>query len=394
VTAPTFTQGTEDTYDTLAGYLRNGDRQQGGYPLKRFMSGILDQFGAVLNLRDRIDYLSPDEVGADSSPLVLYTNVAANPSFESPSPLPTSLTNATSARVPAVAGSTDGGAWALEFTANAAGAFGGRLSQGPFPVTASTFSVSADIVAVTGRAVTFIVTCLDSTGATLGTVTTLAVYTGNELETQRLAGTVPLINGTVSVRIDANVNAAGAGEQFLVDCVLLTEGSSLYPYRTYAGVAAGETSELVTPETAEDTWLPWLAQLVGVTLNPALTRAAKVDAIRFASAGWQGGTKAAVAAAARSVLTGTKYVQVFDHSTSAGVGTGGEWDVLLITRGSETPDPTAVLTAVVTQKAKPAGVTLWHLSYAATWAQIESVYPTWAAWAAAGSWQRVEEAGL
>lgn len=159
------------------------------------------------------------------------------------------------------------------------------------------------------------------------------------------------------------------------------------------GGAAGDTSDLTNPQTADLSWLPWLAQLVGVDLDPALSEQAQRDAIAYASSGWMAATKSAVAAAAKSALTGSRYAVVYDHSIAT-VGDGGEWDVLIVTRTSETPDIDAVLTAIVDKRAKPAGVTLHHLAYAATWAQVEAAYPTWADWAAAGSWRAIEETGL
>lgn len=212
---------------------------------------------------------------------------------------------------------------------------------------------------------------------------------------QRLAFTVPVAFGTANIGLFALVLDGGAGETFAVDCLMILEGSQPLdlPYRRYSGVLTGSTSELVTPEVADDAWLPWLAQLVGVQLNPNLTRQAKVAAIRSASAGWQSGTKAAIAAAAQTALTGSQYVRVFDHSIAA-PGDGGQWDVLILTRTSETPDPAAVLTAVVAQGAKPAGVVLYHASYAASWDAIVADFPTWAAIEGAGSWTAIEEAGL
>lgn len=133
---------------------------------------------------------------------------------------------------------------------------------------------------------------------------------------------------------------------------------------------AGEVSELADPAVANLEWLPWMAQLVGVRLMPNVTGQAARDAVAFASSGYRGGTKAAVADAARSALIGARYVKVHDHSITE-PGNGGEWDVLLVTRVSDTPDVQAVLDAVVTKRAKPAGVVLHHRAYSATYAQVQ-----------------------
>jgi hypothetical protein len=132
----------------------------------------------------------------------------------------------------------------------------------------------------------------------------------------------------------------------------------------------GEVSELADPAAADEAWLPWLAQMVGVRLPPNVTGQAARDAVAFASSGYRGGTKAAVADAARSALTGARYVKVHDHSITE-PGNGGEWDVLLVTRVSDTPDVQAVLDAVVSKRAKPAGVVLHHRAYSATYAQVQ-----------------------
>lgn len=162
------------------------------------------------------------------------------------------------------------------------------------------------------------------------------------------------------------------------------------------GGEAGDTSELVNAELADNSWLDWLAQLVGVILEARLTEAERRDAVQDAPAGWQAGNKTAIAAAAKTALTGTKYAAVYDHSdgTGAGIGTATEWDVLIVTRPSETPDAPAVLATVIAKKAKPAGVVLHHASYEASWDAIEAAFPTWDDIEAAGSWDAIQEAGL
>lgn len=159
------------------------------------------------------------------------------------------------------------------------------------------------------------------------------------------------------------------------------------------GGEPGDTSDLADPTTADAAWLPWLAQLVGVGLRADWTDAEKRDAIQYASSGWRAGTKSAVADAARTELTGTKYARVYDHSVAV-PGDGGVWDVLIVTRTTETPDVGRVLVAVERRGAKPAGVVLHHRAYEAGWATVESTYPTWDSIEAAGSWNRIQEAGL
>lgn len=150
------------------------------------------------------------------------------------------------------------------------------------------------------------------------------------------------------------------------------------------GGAPGDTSDLVDPLTADAAWLPWLAQLVGVDLLPELTEAERRNAILIAGAGWRAGTKTAIAEAAALELTGTRYVEVIDHYN------GDAFTIGVRTRADETADPDAVITSIETFHARPAGFLIVSAFYAASWAVIESHYPTWTAIEAAGSWGAIE----
>jgi hypothetical protein len=154
-------------------------------------------------------------------------------------------------------------------------------------------------------------------------------------------------------------------------------------------------SALADPTQADAAWLPWLAQLVGATLDPAATEQEKRDTITYATSGWRGGTRQAIADAAKSVLTGTQYARIVPHFSPVG-GSLSEtsiWDITIVTRSSETPDPSAVVAAVLRKGVKPAGAVLWHASYGATWDQIEAIYPIWTMWEAL-TWDQLEQAGL
>jgi hypothetical protein len=150
--------------------------------------------------------------------------------------------------------------------------------------------------------------------------------------------------------------------------------------------------ELGDPVLSDDAWLDWIAQLVGVALTPGMSVAARRDAVSSASSGWRKGSKSAVADAAKTALTGTKHVEVYDHAINA-AGDGGIWDVLLVTRSDETPDVPAVLAAVVEKRAKPAGVQLHHRAFSATWATVESTLPTWTLWETK-TWDEIQVLGL
>lgn len=162
------------------------------------------------------------------------------------------------------------------------------------------------------------------------------------------------------------------------------------------GIREGETSGLVDPRVADVSWLPWLGQLVGLHFDANASEDDKRAAIASASGGWLAGTKQAMIAAAQTVLTGAQYVNVFDHTTdSSDVGAATVWDVLVVSRSSETPGGgDSVLSAIRSARAQPVGVTLWWIGYDASWADLVSAYPLWSDRQRAGTWQKWAEAGL
>lgn len=157
------------------------------------------------------------------------------------------------------------------------------------------------------------------------------------------------------------------------------------------GGTVAATSDLADPDTADLAWLGWLGQFVSVTDDLSLGDTERRHAVASASSGWRGGNKAGIRAAAQSELTGTRYVRVLDHTiTASSPGAASQWDVLLITRPSETPSSADVLAAVARLRAKPAGVVLRWEAYEATWNTIMAVYPTWADIEAAGTWETIQ----
>lgn len=135
----------------------------------------------------------------------------------------------------------------------------------------------------------------------------------------------------------------------------------------------GGTSDLVDPDGADIAWLPWLAQIYGVTLPATTDPVALRDAVRYASGGWLAGTKQAMADAARSALTGSRYVKIIPHWG------GDRWTVMVQTRSTETPDAAAVLAAIASKGAAPAGVIVLQQSWSTTWALTQAAWPTWSA---------------
>lgn len=166
---------------------------------------------------------------------------------------------------------------------------------------------------------------------------------------------------------------------------------------TWQQARARRASALGDPAQSPAAWLPWMAQMVGARLDPAASEQERRDTIQYATSGWRGGTRSAIADAARSALTGSKYARVIPHFKSAsggGIEAGTVWDIVIVTLTAETPDPGAVLDAVLRKGVKPAGAVLHHSSHQATWDQIEAIFPQWRDWEAAGSWDTIQGAGL
>ncbi|HET9144144.1 phage tail protein [Actinophytocola sp.] len=154
-------------------------------------------------------------------------------------------------------------------------------------------------------------------------------------------------------------------------------------------------SALADPTQAEAAWLPWLAQLVGAVLDPAASEQEKRDTIRYATSGWRGGTRQAIADAAKSALNGTQYVRVLAHTKNSGgsLVAGTAWEITVVTRLSETPDVNAVLGAVLRKGVKPAGAVLYHYPATASWSAVTTAYNTWAS-RVGKTWLEIEETGL
>jgi len=95
-----------------------------------------------------------------------------------------------------------------------------------------------------------------------------------------------------------------------------------------------DTSELVDPRFADEAWLPWLGQLLGVNLNSRVVDINARNEILNASNGYRAGTDDAIISAVQSELVGTKSVRLRKRSTDVGIG--GAWDLLIQTLSSET----------------------------------------------------------
>lgn len=159
------------------------------------------------------------------------------------------------------------------------------------------------------------------------------------------------------------------------------------------GGLPGDTSGLGDPAAADPEWLPWLGQMVGMRVNTAVPVEAQRDAVEGAVSGFRAGTKGALGAAAKSLLTGTQFVLVYDHTISS-PGDGDEWDMLLVTRDAETPfSGDELIDRIEAQGAKPAGVILHHRSYTAPWDAVDAEYLTWGQTDGL-SWNQMDDTGL
>lgn len=154
-----------------------------------------------------------------------------------------------------------------------------------------------------------------------------------------------------------------------------------------------ETSDLTDPQSADVEWLGWMGQLVGVGIDTSALNSdqERRDAVAFASSGFHAGSQQALEDACRSELTGSRYVRVYTHSNLSGIGSGTQWEILLVTKVSETPPSAEVLNAVIRKGAKPAGVVLYHRTYETPWDQTDTL--TWDQ-RDAMTWNQLEDYGV
>lgn len=116
--------------------------------------------------------------------------------------------------------------------------------------------------------------------------------------------------------------------------------------------------------------LPWLGQLVGVTVDTTQTEANQRAQIQ-AVGGWYRGSVGSMLAASKPFLSGTKFSQLVERYG------GDAYAILYITHSAETPaDPTAMQNAVLAQK--PAGINLTFANVVGQlWGDVKTNWPTW-----------------
>lgn len=116
-------------------------------------------------------------------------------------------------------------------------------------------------------------------------------------------------------------------------------------------------SVMVDIDNAPDKALPWLAQLVGVNLKSGLTAVDQRQQIRDL-ANWKRGTVQAMHDSPKPYLTGGQTVVFRERYDEANPGVDAPYHLTVITYTPETPDPIAVLGAILEQK--PAGLVLHY----------------------------------
>lgn len=148
-----------------------------------------------------------------------------------------------------------------------------------------------------------------------------------------------------------------------------------------------DRSDLVDPAAADDAWLAWLAQLAGV--NAGDTAGTALRELIASARSRQVCTRGHIAAAARTVLTGERYVLVVP---SYG---GDPWTIEVRVRTSELPGggTAEVVDTIERARARPAGHDIAVTARQATWDAIEAARPTWDDYDGS-TWTEIEETGF
>lgn len=144
------------------------------------------------------------------------------------------------------------------------------------------------------------------------------------------------------------------------------------PYTAPNPTKPGEGwAHVFNPHSSPEFALDWLAQFVGVTVQPGWTVAEKRAAIATPE-GWARGTRAALISAIERTLTGDKHIAFVERQG------GNAYQLSVRTQESETPDEDVTRAAILEQK--PAGLVLdYDAITGATYAEVEAAYADYAA---------------
>lgn len=137
-------------------------------------------------------------------------------------------------------------------------------------------------------------------------------------------------------------------------------------------------------------WLTWLGQFVGVTVDPATSTPDVQQSLLNAVAGLNAGTRAAISAAAQTVLIGTKYVDVQPHDGAGNL----QWKIRVVVRADEAPTPLSkVSDAIIAANAKPAGFLLNVVTFNPDWTAVDAIGTTWSPFDAKPRWADINSVG-
>lgn len=129
-------------------------------------------------------------------------------------------------------------------------------------------------------------------------------------------------------------------------------------------------ANLLDIDKIDDDKLGYLAQFVGVTLKPGLSDADQRTWIKSLT-GFARGRPATIITQVQATLTGTKFVDLRERVPNA-------WRYTVVTRPSETPNPT--YTEQMIQEQKPGPDQATHLMFeSATFEWVKDTYATFAA---------------
>lgn len=350
MTRPVVHPTTERIYARLPEFLRSSDERLSdgpdGYPLLRYLSLILDQLGVVDDLVDRIDYRMPADGGS----------VTTNEHYEFDAE-----DVASGNRIGTWVGHTNSIGHGAVYSDSAGASIGDTFTtkDGLFE-----FTLSWDSAADRGVGLLYIDETL---AATVDQYASSTVYHSDVVAERHLFA------GTHSWRFVRsgieNSPTSNLGRVDLEDIRI---------------TSINDTSDLADPAEADVAWLPWLGQLLGVQVNESLTGEERRAQVVNAASGWRSGTRSAIAEAAQTQLTGSKYVEVVAMENN------DQWQIGIVTLAPETPLWNAVIDAITTRNAKPAGVILVHRFYSISWQTLESNFPTWNDLEGAGSWAAIE----
>lgn len=155
----------------------------------------------------------------------------------------------------------------------------------------------------------------------------------------------------------------------------------------------GDLSDLVVAAEADDAWLDYIAQILGVGSLRGMTTQQKRTVLVDPSIGYRAGTPESIVSAASTAVGGSGYVGLYKFTTNvSAIGAATMWDILLVTRSGEAVGD--VVQAVIDLGVKPAGVRLYWREWEVTWLDIHTQYPTWAAINALPNWQALEDTGI